>query len=295
MALYMTASQLEKTCRLWRQVQPKQGSRDRDATSRWVRYRESDEGMVVIEAHLHPEEAATVMKAIESSAETSDEWSCDRADGLVAAAELALGARQEGPVRAPVEVTMTICAATLEGHSEGGLGLSAQAARRLCCDAGISPVIVDEAGTPLDAGRKTRTVPAAMRRALALRDDGCRFPGCSNRRFLDAHHIEHWADGGETTLANTLEICRSHHRFVHEYGYRVQVDADGRIEFFDPRGRLLTGAGSGATVADGWGAVRDTVRAAGLSISAETNMPLWDGEPVDYECCIDDLVSCIRA
>jgi hypothetical protein len=86
----MTASQLEKTCRIWRQVQPKQGSRDRDATSRWVRYRESDEGMVVIEAHLHPEEAATVMKAIETSAETSDTWSCDRADGLVAAAELAL-------------------------------------------------------------------------------------------------------------------------------------------------------------------------------------------------------------
>jgi len=75
-------------------------------------------------------------------------------------------------------------------------------------------------GTILSVGRKTRTVPPALRRALDYRDRGCRFPGCG-RRYTDAHHVRHWADGGETSLSNTLLLCRHHHRLVHEGSWQV--------------------------------------------------------------------------
>ena len=93
-------------------------------------------------------------------------------------------------------------------------------------------------GSVLDVGRKTRTIPPALRRALDARDRGCRFPGCG-LRFTDAHHIKHWADGGETKLENTLLLCRSHHRKVHEGGYRVCSDRNGQVAFFTPMGKAL--------------------------------------------------------
>jgi hypothetical protein len=88
-------------------------------------------------------------------------------------------------------------------------------------------------------GRKTRTVPAAMRRALQNRDRRCRFPGCDNGRFLDAHHIEHWSRGGETKLENLVLLCRRHHTFVHEGDYSLIALADGELEFRDPWSNLI--------------------------------------------------------
>ena len=79
---------------------------------------------------------------------------------------------------------MHIDAASLEGHTEVGDGVSAEVSRRLLCDCGVVPVL-EERGKTIDVGRKTRTIPAALRRALEMRDQGCRFPGCSNRRWLD--------------------------------------------------------------------------------------------------------------
>ena len=93
-------------------------------------------------------------------------------------------------------------------------------------------------GSVLDVGRKTRTIPPALRRALDARDRGCRFPGCG-LRFADAHHIVHWADGGETKLDNTVLLCRRHHRRVHEGGYRVCSDRNGQVVFFTPKGNAL--------------------------------------------------------
>ena len=80
-------------------------------------------------------------------------------------------------------------------------------------------------GSVLDVGRKTRTVPPAIRRALDHRGGGCRFPGCG-LRFCDAHHIKHWADGGETRLDQLVLLCRRHHRAVHEEGFRVEMVED---------------------------------------------------------------------
>ena len=93
-------------------------------------------------------------------------------------------------------------------------------------------------GLILDVGRKTRTIPPALRRALDARDRGCRFPGCG-LRFTEAHHVTHWADGGETKLNNLTLLCRFHHRLVHEEGYTVHFPRGERPYFLDPKMRLL--------------------------------------------------------
>jgi len=119
---------------------------------------------------------------------------------------------------------------------EDGTRLSAETARRLVCDAATVQVNRGRDGQVLDVGRRARTVPPALRRALEVRDRGCRFPGCG-LRFTDAHHITHWADGGATSLENTLLLCRRHHRLVHEEGWTVEWWGKTRAVFTDPRGR----------------------------------------------------------
>jgi len=120
---------------------------------------------------------------------------------------------------------------------EGGPAVAVQTARRLSCDASLVRIVEDETGQPLDVGRKTRIIPPALRRALRSRDSGCRFPGCTHTRFLDGHHIKHWADGGKTKLSNLMMLCRFHHRQVHEGRVRVQVLDDGALRFTGSRGQ----------------------------------------------------------
>ena len=92
-----------------------------------------------------------------------------------------------------------------------------ETARRLACDAGIIPVVLGSRGEPLDIGRLSRTVPTGMRRALELRDGGCRFAGCDRpAHWCEAHHILFWARGGPTCLTNLVLLCRHHHAMVHE-------------------------------------------------------------------------------
>ena len=98
------------------------------------------------------------------------------------------------------------------------------------------------------AWRTGRTLAAArenVRVAHALeeeeRDRGCRYPGCASR-FTEAHHVKHWADGGETSPANTILLCRRHHRLVHEGGTRMALDRDGKAAFFTREGAMLGSA-----------------------------------------------------
>jgi hypothetical protein len=120
---------------------------------------------------------------------------------------------------------------------EDGTRVSAETSARLSCDAGLVVVSHGPDGSILDVGRRTRTIPAALRRALEYRDRGCRFPGCG-LRFTDGHHLTHWAAGGETSLSNCLLLCRFHHRLVHEGGWQVDWWGPGRAVFYDPRGRI---------------------------------------------------------
>ncbi len=112
--------------------------------------------------------------------------------------------------------------------------LTAAAARRIGCDAEIIPVI-ERDGLPIDVGRKYRGAPQKLRRALEIRDRFCPFPGCSvPAQQTHAHHLEHWADGGTTTLDNMMLLCAFHHRSYHDGGYRILKVAGGfRFETTD--------------------------------------------------------------
>ena len=102
------------------------------------------------------------------------------------------------------------------GVSLDGRWLIPNAARRLACDAGLLVVEEDAVGNVLNIGRRSRVIPPAMSRALAIRDGGCQFPGCCETRYVEGHHIKHWADGGDTKLDNLVTLCRHHHRELHK-------------------------------------------------------------------------------
>jgi hypothetical protein len=190
-----------------------------------------------------------------------------RADALVFLAERAMEAGVGGgvvegegeadstsPVRSGTsaeryQVILHVGPQTLAHRSElePGIRVSAETSRRLCCDASVVRVTHGRdardglegegarEGSILDVGRRTRTIPPALRRALEVRDRECRFPGCSST-FCEAHHIRHWADGGETSLSNTLLLCRHHHRLLHEGRWTLQLSASGHPRFTSPRG-----------------------------------------------------------
>ena len=126
-----------------------------------------------------------------------------------------------------------------------------------------------------------------MQRALRSRDVGCRFPGCTHARFVDAHHIRHWADGGETSIDNLVLLCRRHHRFVHEGGFGLEKVADGRIRFTRPDGRIIDDhprLRGGTTEA-----LRCANQQAGQAIDASS----WiiPGDVLDYGIAIGGLLS----
>ncbi|MGC4794370.1 HNH endonuclease signature motif containing protein [Micromonospora saelicesensis] len=121
------------------------------------------------------------------------------------------------------------------GALDTGLQLTPETVRRLACDAAILPTVLGGAGQPLDVGRQRRLITGPLRRALVLRDRGCAFPGCDRPpRWCDAHHIKHWADGGDTSLTNAVLLCGHHHRHVHRSDWAVRLGGDGHPEFIPP-------------------------------------------------------------
>ncbi len=179
---------------------------------------------------------------------------------------------------------------------EHGGKVAVETARRLGCDGSLLGVVKGAQGEPLAVGRRTRAVPPAIRRALRVRDGGCRFPGCDRSRHLHAHHIRHWADGGETALGNLVTLCSFHHRQVHEGGYGVRV-RQGAIEFTRPDGRVIPPAGrthrgcfrGNTCAASGARRLAAFNTASGLAIDAHTARCGWGGERMDYNIAIDAL------
>ena len=169
----------------------------------------------------------------------------------------------DGPVSEEKPLDRSLAARTRpDARLDPGPVIGAATARRLCCDAAKVAMIENESGDPLSVGRQSRIVPWHIRKALEQRDGGCRFPGCTEKNHVDAHHIEHWVDGGETSLANCCLVCRYHHRLLHEEGYRCENVA-GELRFYDPHGRQL-GTAIGLPPAIGY--------AMGEGVSAETPM-----------------------
>jgi hypothetical protein len=170
---------------------------------------------------------------------------------------------------------------------EHGEALDPETARRLACEASVVSIL-ERGGRPLSVGHKTRSVPPALRRALASRDQGCCFPGCGQTRFLHAHHIEHWAHGGRTELGNLVQLCAYHHRLIHERGYGLTRGPDQSLIFRRPDGREIPAApvpraGSRERLyADN--------RGRGVDIGSDTTRRHWDGSRLDLALAIDGLV-----
>src|SRR5262245_6378809 len=141
-------------------------------------------------------------------------------------------------------VVVTIDLDTLTGasgacaHLDDAGSITPETARRLACDADLTRVVTRGASEPLELGRRTKVVPPGLRRAIAVRDGGCRFPGCGRPPgWCDAHHVRHWADGGETSLSNLVLLCRPHHRAIHR-GFGVEM-IDGHPTFTRPDGSTI--------------------------------------------------------
>ena len=116
-----------------------------------------------------------------------------------------------------------------------GIPVTPETVRQLTCDAAIIPVVLGSSGEPLDIGRKTRTIPSALRRAVEIRDTGCTWPGCGAPvSWCDVHHNQHWADGGGTSLANCRLLCRKHHTTTHRSG--DDEEPRRRLRRIRPRG-----------------------------------------------------------
>jgi hypothetical protein len=172
---------------------------------------------------------------------------------------------------------------------EHGHLLHPETARRLACDASIVRIL-ERDGRPLSVGRRTRSVPPALRRALHARDHCCRFPGCTQRRFLHAHHIEHWAHGGPTDLGNLVHLCRFHHRLVHEGGYTLEsVGRTGELRFRRPDGTALNPVPT--PVPGRRGEVERRNRGRGIAVDQETCASGSTGERFHLALCVDALVT----
>jgi hypothetical protein len=170
---------------------------------------------------------------------------------------------------------------------EHGPSIAAVTARRLSCDASVVRILEDSKGEPLDVGRKTRTIPPAIRRALNARDKGCRFPGCSFKRYVDGHHVRHWSNGGETKLSNLVTLCRFHHRLVHEGRVAVQTLNDGRFRFIRPGGTVIESALLPATA---WRELVAAHAAPDIQITRQTAVTRWTGEALDLDVAVGWLM-----
>jgi hypothetical protein len=224
-------------------------------------------------------------------------WGQQQADALGLVAETALQAGLDpgaGSERYQVVVHVDAPALADPGQPgqsvlEDGVRVPAETSRRLACDATRVAMRHGADGAVLDVGRRTRAIPPALRRALHARDRGCRFPGCGVRH-AHAHHIHHWANGGPTRLDNLALLCRRHHRAVHEEGYGVEQDADGRLTFRMPNGWPIPAVPPVPAVPpDPAGALHWTHQARGLTIGPETALPSWLGERLDLGWAISVL------
>jgi hypothetical protein len=330
-AQHGTASHVEKAVGKYRRVQAADDDtveREQDNARKLVYY-QNDDGMWVIHAMLPPETGALVVKAIEAitsplqaqkqeelqqdvSAETFSEaveqeerpryqalMEHSRADALAMMAEhfLASGESNSGlqglkgsercQIMLHVDITHRNC------HMDDRHWISPQTARRLSCDASLVTVLEDGQGRVLNIGRRTRTVPANISRALAIRDKTCRFPGCCESRYVDAHHIKHWADGGDTSLDNLVTLCRYHHRQLHMGSFSIRVDktsAEPGLLFSTPSGRTIETSifpQFPDVSAETW---VEELRHVAPEVDAGTCVTQWRGEDCDYGMVVEGLL-----
>ena len=307
-----TAEHVERIVRGWRRMDAKAEAYEaaRQHASRSLQVYPDEDGTVRIRGRLTSEVGALLIKALDAARESlyqrrrtqhfeADPPTMDQqqADALALLAETALhhGIDPGSPAER-FQVVVHVDAAVLADAAEagqsvldGGVRVPAGTSQRLACDATRVVMREDEDGRVVEVGARTRTIPPALRRALQYRDRGCRFPGCDGR-FVQGHHIRHWAHGGPTTLSNLVMLCRWHHRAVHEEGYTVERRSDGELRFRWPNGRVIPDIPPPPDLpADPMAIILEQNKANGLDLHARTAIPGWLGERLDVGYAIDVL------
>jgi hypothetical protein len=206
------------------------------------------------------------------------------ADALMLMVETMLAADHNKDISRHERTLVVVHLDADKAHLHEGPNISAQTAERVSCDACVCGVLMRDGTETLDLGRTQRLPNRAQRRALMVRDGGCRFPGCTERRYVEAHHVVHWTKGGKTDLANLLLLCWFHHHAVHEGGYRLTFD-HGVVTVWAPDGRVLN---SESLIAEGPGIVEQN-EALGLGITPESVAAQWDGRRLTPEILSDTV------
>jgi hypothetical protein len=297
-----TAAHVEKLVRAYRRCKEAEelSREERQQEKRGVSIRYDDDGSLILQCSLPAETGALVLKALELAVEklpadlTVDvpagtpaprvPFSIKRADALALVAESFVAHEVlEVPGTDRHQIVVHVAEETLRERTAGccefehGPSMAAETARRFACDASVVNLIEDEDGEPLNVGRKTRTISAPLRRLLNARDKGCRFPGCANSRYLDCHHIKHWANGGETKPKNLVSLCRFHHHAVHEGGITIEILDDGALRFVKPNGKSVDSVAPGCTQPPGdWS-----------DLPEGTMVNRWRGERMDLGLAVE--------
>ena len=275
LASTLPPNQLARELERWSRSVDEERGVDTDETLRAKRSLEihrRHDGMTEVMASLDPESAEIVKTALDARVQI--EWRGEtaeqhtertsaqrRADAIVgicrdwlSGSAASTDATPGGAPRSRPHVSVIInlddlTAETGHGTTERGTPLSAQAIRRIACDAGISAIFTNSRSEIIDIGREQRTFTGAIRKALVLRDQGCRHPSCNAPpSWTEGHHIIHWANGGETTTANGCLLCHHHHHAVHEGGWTITGNANHRLTFTAPSGTTLTSHPPGLTI-----------------------------------------------
>ena len=321
-ARHGTADHMEKLVsktRWVKRLQDAYNSNQQHEKREFTYYHDHD-GSVVIHGRLPAEQGALVIKALEMAVDRAEAdaneselapakfndpnpseripFAARRADAFIELAETYLSHGAKTSTTADrYQVVVHVSAETLADGSgdicelEHGPNVSAETSRRIACDSSVVKLFEDETGEPVNIGRKSRVIPSAMRRILKARDKGYRFPGCTHQHYIDGHHIKHWAAGGETSIDNLVQLCRYHHRLVHEGGFGCEKTADGRIVFKNKHGEAIRRAEYHPPIPANTDAV-DLLRQEipGIEIDAKTCVTWWEGEKMDYSMAVEELV-----
>jgi len=310
-ARHGTATHVEQLVRAYRAVDRAAATERTNHAhqTRTCQWHYAEDGTFVLRAQLPAEVGALFVQALTAAAEhvpagtsapeetpPDEPHAARRADALALLAEHYLAGDSAPASRSAERHTVVIHVdreALRESGDYGrcdldhGPALAPETARRLACDASRYELDEDTDGEPLNIGRKSRAIPPPLRRFLDQRDRGCRFPGCTEHRHVDAHHVRHWADGGETRADNLILLCRHHHRLVHEGGYTVERRDDGRWLFFTPTGVLIPHVPAATQSETPIGQVN---AARGMDVPAGTGVTRWAGERMDLGMAVDGVL-----
>lgn len=289
-AIHATAAQLDKI------VQGRKSVERKSEKGYFLEWHNDDDGDLELRGKLSAEEGALVIAALKSARTaleddqkngSAEPHPVTNVDALVAVAETVLA---HGPT--PVEagdrhlVVLHVNAETGEGRLDDGPVLSTESKQQIMCGASWATFVKGTYGEALFMGRLNRFPNRAQRRALKFRDGGCAFPGCTQRIWVDAHHIVPWEEGGLTGIDNLLLLCRFHHTAVHHRGVRIEKCGNQRFRFYDKEGFELIAvpaleAPTGFLADDG---------ASGRPITPDTPLPDLHWRSPDYADAVEGLM-----